>query len=217
MIQLENLTKSFWVKGERKVVIDDLSLTLPSGKSLALLGRNGAGKSTLLEIIAGTLHADSGRVLSDGTISWPVGLAASFHGDLTGAENVRFIARIYGVDTDSLVEFVGEFAELGRAYDMPMRTYSSGMRSRLTFGASMGIKFDTYLVDEVTAVGDRAFRKKSQQIFAERMQSSSAILVNHTMAEVRKFCNAGVVLEGGKAEYFEDLEEAIALHDKILG
>ena len=81
----------------------------------------------------------------------------------------------------------------------------------------MGIKFDTYLVDEVTAVGDRAFRKKSQQIFAERMQSSSAILVNHTMAEVRKFCNAGVVLEGGKAEYFEDLEEAIALHDKILG
>lgn len=217
MIKLENLTKSFWVKGERKVVIDDLSLTLPSGKSLALLGRNGAGKSTLLEIISGTLHADSGRVLSDGTISWPVGLAASFHGDLTGAENVRFIARIYGVDTDSLVEFVGEFAELGRSYDMPMRTYSNGMRSRLTFGASMGIKFDTYLVDEVTAVGDRAFRKKSQQIFAERMQSSSAILVNHTMAEVRKFCNAGVVLEGGKAEYFEDLEEAIALHDKILG
>ena len=217
MIRLENLTKSFWVKGERKVVIDNLSLTLPSGKSLALLGRNGAGKSTLLEIIAGTLHADSGRVLSDGTISWPVGLAASFHGDLTGAENVRFIARIYGVDTDDLVDFVGEFAELGRSYDMPMRTYSSGMRSRLTFGASMGIKFDTYLVDEVTAVGDRAFRKKSQQIFAERMQSSSAILVNHTMAEVRKFCNAGVVLEGGKAEYFEDLEEAIALHDKILG
>lgn len=217
MIRLENLTKSFWVKGERKVVIDNLSLTLPSGKSLALLGRNGAGKSTLLEIIAGTLHADSGRVLSDGTISWPVGLAASFHGDLTGAENVRFIARIYGVDTDDLVKFVGDFAELGRSYDMPMRTYSSGMRSRLTFGASMGIKFDTYLVDEVTAVGDRAFRKKSQQIFAERMKSSSAILVNHTMAEVRKFCNAGVVLEGGKAEYFEDLEEAIALHDKILG
>lgn len=217
MIRLENLTKSFWVKGERKVVIDNLSLTLPSGKSLALLGRNGAGKSTLLEIIAGTLHADSGRVLSDGTISWPVGLAASFHGDLTGAENVRFIARIYGVDTDDLVDFVGEFAELGRSYDMPMRTYSSGMRSRLTFGASMGIKFDTYLVDEVTAVGDRAFRKKSQQIFAERMKSSSAILVNHTMAEVRKFCNAGVVLEGGKAEYFEDLEEAIALHEKILG
>lgn len=217
MIRLENLTKSFWIKGQSKVVIDNLSLTLPSGKSLALLGRNGAGKSTLLEIIAGTLPADSGRVISDGTISWPVGLASSFHGDLTGAENVRFIARIYGVDTDQLVAFVAEFSELGASYYMPMRTYSSGMRSRLTFGASMGIKFDTYLVDEVTAVGDKLFKRKSQKIFMERMQEASAILVNHSMGEVRKFCNAGVVLEGGKAEYFEDLEEAIALHDKLLG
>ena len=217
MIRLENLTKSFWIKGQRKVVIDNLSLTLPSGKSLALLGRNGAGKSTLLEIIAGTLPADSGRVISDGTISWPVGLASSFHGDLTGAENVRFIARIYGVDTDQLAAFVAEFSELGPSYYMPMRTYSSGMRSRLTFGASMGIKFDTYLVDEVTAVGDQAFKRKSQQIFLERVKSASAILVNHSMGEVRRFCNAAVVLENGKAEYFEDLEEAIAEHEKILG
>jgi capsular polysaccharide transport system ATP-binding protein len=197
MIRLENLTKSFWIKGERKVVIDDLSLTLPTGKSLALLGRNGAGKSTLLEIIAGTLPPDSGQVLSDGTISWPVGLASSFHGDLTGAENVRFIARIYGVDTDQLVTFVADFSELGPSYYMPMRTYSSGMRSRLTFGASMGIKFDTYLVDEVTAVGDQAFKRKSQQIFLERVKNASAILVNHSMGEVRKFCNAAVVLENG--------------------
>jgi capsular polysaccharide transport system ATP-binding protein len=217
MIRLENLTKSFWIKGERKVVIDDLSLTLPTGKSLALLGRNGAGKSTLLEIIAGTLPPDSGQVLSDGTISWPVGLASSFHGDLTGAENVRFIARIYGVDTDQLVTFVADFSELGPSYYMPMRTYSSGMRSRLTFGASMGIKFDTYLVDEVTAVGDQAFKRKSQQIFLERVKNASAILVNHSMGEVRKFCNAAVVLENGKAKYFADLEEAIALHEKTLG
>ncbi|MBO9395303.1 ABC transporter ATP-binding protein [Shimia sp. R9_1] len=216
MIRLENLSKSFWIKGEQKTVIDNLSLTIPSGKSLALLGRNGAGKSTLLEIIAGTLHADSGRVLSDGTISWPVGLAASFHGDLTGAENVRFIARIYGVDTDDLVDFVGSFAELGNSYFMPMRTYSSGMRSRLTFGASMGIKFDTYLVDEVTAVGDQAFKRKSQRVFIERMKTSSAIMVNHSMGEIRQFCNAGVVLDNGHGEYFDDLEEAIKVHQEIL-
>ena len=136
MIRLENLTKSFWVKGERKVVIDNLSLTLPSGKSLALLGRNGAGKSTLLEIIAGTLHADSGRVLSDGTISWPVGLAASFHGDLTGAENVRFIARIYGVDTDDLVDFVGEFAvdSDGAVFGGELDTSVCGMECFLRVG-----------------------------------------------------------------------------------
>ena len=216
MIQIQNLTKSFWVAGRRKVVIDDLSLTLPTGKSLALLGRNGAGKSTLLQIISGTMHPDSGQVLSDGTISWPVGLSSSFHRDLTGAENVRFVARIYGVDTDQLVAFVEEFAELGPSFNAPLRSYSSGMRSRLTFGASMGIKFDTYLVDEVTAVGDRSFRRKSQVLYKERMENASAIMVNHSMSQIRQFCNAGVVLDRGKALYFEDLDEAIALHEHIL-
>ncbi len=216
MIRLENLTKSFRIKGERKVVIDNLNLTLPSHTSLALLGRNGAGKSTLLEIIAGISRPDSGRVVTDGTISWPVGLGGSFHRDLTGAENVRFVARIYGVDTDDLVAFVEDFAELGKSYHMPVRSYSSGMRSRLTFGCSMGIKFDTYLVDEVTAVGDKTFKKKSRQIFAERMKTSSAIMVNHNLKEVRKYCNAGIILEHGRAEYFEDLDEAIALHESML-
>lgn len=216
MIRLENLTKSFRLRGEKKVVIDNLNLTIPSDRSLALLGRNGAGKSTLLEIIAGILRPDSGKVITDGSISWPVGLGGSFHRDLTGAENVRFVARIYGVDTDDLVAFVDDFAELGKSYHMPMRSYSSGMRSRLTFGCSMGIKFDTYLVDEVTAVGDRAFKKKSKRIFAERMQDSSAIMVNHNMNDVRKFCNAGVVLEHGRARYFDDLDEAIAIHEAML-
>ncbi len=216
MIRIENLTKSFRVAGQRKVVIDNLSLELPTGKSLALLGRNGAGKSTLLQIIAGTLHPDSGQVLSDGTISWPVGLASSFHRDLTGAENVRFVARIYGVDTDQLVAFVEDFAELGTSFYAPLRSYSSGMRSRLTFGASMGIKFDTYLVDEVTAVGDRSFKRKSRVLFRERMESASAIMVNHSMDQLRKFCNAGVVLEHGKARYYEDLNEAIAVHEANL-
>jgi capsular polysaccharide transport system ATP-binding protein len=216
MIRFENLTKSFWLRGERRIVIDNLNLTLPTGRSLALLGRNGAGKSTLLEMIAGTLRPDHGRVVSDGTMSWPVGLGASFHRDLTGAENVRFIARIYGVETDDLVAFVADFSELGKFYHMPMRSYSSGMRSRLTFGASMGIRFDTYLVDEVTAVGDKSFKRKSRDIFAARMQHSSAIMVNHSMSQVRKFCDAGVVLENGKLRYFEDLEEAIAIHEAML-
>lgn len=216
MIRFENLTKSFWLKGERRIVIDNLNLTLPAGKSLALLGRNGAGKSTLLQIIAGIMRPDHGRVVSDGTLSWPVGLGGSFHRELSGAENVRFIARIYGVDTDDLVAFVEDFAELGKFYHMPMRSYSSGMRSRLTFGASMGIRFDTYLVDEVTAVGDKAFKRKSRMVFAERMRHSSAIMVNHSMNQVREFCDAGLVLEQGKMRYFDDLEEAIAVHEAML-
>lgn len=216
MIRLENLTKSFRIRGERKVVIDNLNLTLPSGKSLALLGRNGAGKSTLLEIIAGIQRPDSGRVITDGTMSWPVGFGGSFHRELTGAQNIRFIARIYGVDTEALLAFVDDFAELGRSFHMPVRSYSSGMKSRLTFGASMGIHFDTYLVDETTAVGDASFKRKSKAVFADRMRQSSAIMVNHSMRQVRKFCNAGLVLEKGRLQYFEDLEEAIALHEAML-
>lgn len=215
-LRFENLTKSFWVQNERKVVIDNLNLTLPPGRSLALLGRNGAGKSTLLEIIAGTMRADHGRVVSDGTISWPVGFGGSFHPELTGAQNIRFIARIYGVDTDELLAFVEDFAEIGKFFHMPVRTYSSGMRSRLTFGASMGIHFDTYLVDEVTAVGDAIFKRKSRAVFAERMKRSGAVLVSHSMAQVRQYCDSGIVLADGQLEFFDDLEEAIARHHKLM-
>jgi capsular polysaccharide transport system ATP-binding protein len=216
MIRFEHLTKSYWVRGERKVVIDDLSLTLPSGRSLALLGRNGAGKSTLLQIIAGTIKPDSGRIVSDGSLSWPVGFGGSFHPDLTGAQNIRFIARIYGVDTDALLDFVEDFSELGRQFHMPVRSYSAGMRSRLAFGASMGIQFDTYLVDEVTAVGDARFRRKSRAVFRERVRGRSAILVSHDMPQVRAFCDAGIVLEEGKLRIFDDLEEAITWHTALM-
>jgi len=216
MIRFENLTKSFRVRGERRIVINNLNATLPTGKSLALLGRNGAGKSTLLRLLAGTMRPDSGRIVSDGRISWPVGFGGSFHGDLTGAQNIRFIARIYGVDTDSLMAFVEDFAELGKYFHMPVRSYSSGMRSRLTFGASMGIRFDTYLVDEVIAVGDANFRRKSRAVFAERVRSASAILVSHEMNQLREFCDAGIVLSEGQISYFDDLEDAIALHLELL-
>lgn len=215
MIHFEHLCKSFRVNGRRKVVIDDLTLTLPSGKSLALLGRNGAGKSTLMKIIAGTMRADSGSVISDGTISWPVGFGGSFHDDLTGAQNVRFVARVYGVDTDSLEEFVRDFAEIGDYFDMPVRSYSAGMKARLVFGLSMGIRFDTYLVDEVTAVGDARFKEKSRAVFSSRMRDSSSIMVSHSMEELRLYCDSGLVLSDGHIRYFDDLEEAIALHQKI--
>ncbi|MEQ9674145.1 MAG: ABC transporter ATP-binding protein [Roseovarius indicus] len=216
MIRFENLTKSFWIRGRQKVVIDNLNLTLPSGRSLGLLGRNGAGKSTLLQIIAGTMSADSGRIVSDGSISWPVGLAGAIHRELTGAENVKFLARIYGVDTEELIEFVQDFAELGDFFNMPVRSYSSGMRSRLAFGASMGIHFDTYLVEEVTAVGDARFKRKSQEVFKDRMSRSSAIVVNHSMPGLRQFCDSGLVLENGGVTYFEDLEEAITYHNDLM-
>lgn len=213
MLRIENLTKSFWVNGIQKTVIDNLNIELPDGKSLGLLGRNGAGKSTLLELIAGNMRPDYGQIVTDKTISWPVGLSSAFHRDMSGAENIRFVARVYGVDTEELIEFVSDFSELGDFFYAPIRTYSSGMRSRLAFGASMGIHFDYYLVDEVTAVGDARFKNKSRTVFKDRMKTSSAIVVNHSMAQLRDLCDSGIVLEHGKVTYFDDLEDAIAYHE----
>ncbi|MDF3856603.1 ABC transporter ATP-binding protein [Paracoccus sp. P2] len=216
MIRLENLTKIYRLNGRETLVADNLNAEFPTGASVALLGRNGAGKSTLLRIIAGTVLPTAGRVLSDGTISWPVGFSGSFHPDLTGAQNVRFVARIYGVDTDELVDYVADFAELGQHYHQPFGSYSSGMRSRLAMGTSMGIHFDTYLVDEVTSVGDANFRAKSQRVFAERMARSSAIVVSHSMPMIRNMCTMGAVLHNASLTIFDNIDQAIKKHEEIL-
>lgn len=212
MIVIENLTKAYRFQGHVKYIVRDGNLVIPSGATVGLMGRNGAGKSTLLQLIAGTLNPDRGRVRATGNVSWPIGLAGCIHPELTGTQNVRFIARVYGVDTDELVDFVGEFAQLGAHYYQPVRTYSSGMRARLNFGMSMGIRFDTYLIDEVTSVGDASFRSRSQAMFHDRVSHAGAIFVSHSNAQVRSFCKHGIVLENGVMTYYEDVEEAIDRH-----
>lgn len=212
MIVLRNLTKTFYMNGTRKTVADNVNVTFPSGVAVGLLGRNGAGKSTLLKIIAGTATPTWGEVLSNGSISFPVGLATSMHPDMSGAQNTRFVARIYGVDTDALTDFVRGFAELGAHFHLPVRSYSSGMKARLSFGINMGLKFDTYLIDEVTAVGDAAFRAKSEAVFQDRLRTSGAIFVSHAMGSMRRICQAGAVLEDGHLTYYDNINDAIEHH-----
>lgn len=197
------------------MVADNITATFPSGKTIALLGRNGAGKSSLLRMIAGTMPPSSGSVKITGTMSWPVGFAGSFHGDLTGAQNTIFIGRVYGVDTSELCEYVQDFSELGQHFHLPVRSYSSGMRSRLAFGISMGIQFDTYLVDEVTSVGDAAFRRKSRDVFSERMKVSGAIMVSHNMNMIRDVCDEAAILENGRLTYYKDVMKAIRRHKEL--
>ena len=212
MIELRNVKKTYVLNGSAKIVARNLNYTFPTGVSVGLLGRNGAGKSTLLQVISGALIPNSGRVLSDGNISFPIGLANSMHPHMSGAQNTKFIARIYGADTDALKNFVEDFAELGEKFYLPVKTYSSGMRARLLFGINMGLKFDTYLVDEVSAVGDASFREKSEYVFKERMREAGAIFISHSMPLLRRMCSAGAVLERGRIIYYEDLEEAIRAH-----
>lgn len=213
MIRLQRVTKSYRHKGETRYIVRDVSFTIPRGDSIGLLGRNGAGKSTLLRLIAGTIRPTSGKIIRMANVSFPLGFQGSFNASLTGEQNVRFVARIYGHDTEALVEYVEDFAELGAAYHMPVKTYSSGMKARLAFGVSMGINFDYYLVDEITAVGDSNFKKKCKNVFEEKLQSSDIIMVSHSTGSLKEYCTAGIVLEHGYLTYYPDIDDAIKAHN----
>lgn len=212
MITIENLTKSYRTPLGRYYIFKDLNIAFPSDKSIALLGRNGAGKSTLLRVIGGIDRPDKGTVITDKTISWPVGLSGGFQGSLTGRENVKFVARLYSKANElkNKIEFVEEFSELGKYFDMPIKTYSSGMRSRLGFGLSMAFNFDYYLVDEITAVGDARFKEKCAKLFKAKHSESNFIMVSHSLHSLKEFCDVAIYLgRNNMVYYFDDVDYAI--------
>lgn len=212
MIKIENLTKSYKTPKGRHYVFKNMNVVMPDGKSIALIGRNGAGKSTLLKIIGGIDRPDSGRIITNKTISWPVGLSGGFQGSLTGRDNVKFVARLYSekCGLNEKVDFVESFAELDKYFDMPIKTYSSGMRSRLGFGLSMAFDFDYYLVDEITAVGDARFKKKCSDIFDERASKSSFLMVSHSLNSLKQYCQCAIFIgRNNNVVFFDDIEEAI--------
>ncbi|MDF7627985.1 ABC transporter ATP-binding protein [Erwiniaceae bacterium L1_55_4] len=217
MIKIENLTKSYRTPAGRHYVFKDLNIEVPNDKSVALIGRNGAGKSTLLRMIGGIDRPDSGRIITDKTISWPVGLSGGFQGSLTGRENVKFVSRLYAKkdEINEKVSFVEEFSELGKYYDMPIKTYSSGMKSRLGFGLSMAFKFDYYLVDEVTAVGDARFKNKCAKLFNERHLESNFLMVSHSLNSLKEFCDIALYIgKNNQVTLFNDVNEAIESYKK---
>jgi capsular polysaccharide transport system ATP-binding protein len=216
MIRLDQVSKSFRRDGVTRHILHDVSFDLPEGRSIAILGRNGAGKSTLMRLLAGTLRPDRGRILRRCRISWPMGFSGSFHPALTGAQNTRFVARIYGRDSRRLEAHVEDFAELGAFYRLPVGTYSSGMKARLAFALSMGVDFDVYLVDEVIGVGDTVFRRKCAAAFRQRMDRARVLMISHDPRTLRQFCDAGLVLEAGRLTFFNSVEAAIEAHEANL-
>jgi capsular polysaccharide transport system ATP-binding protein len=213
MIELEKVTKVYPTKDRLNVVLDAVDFAFPARTNVGILGRNGAGKSTLLRLISGAEQPDSGLVRRRGEISWPIGFSGGFNGSLSGEENCRFVARIYGVNVDDVVDFTMEFAELGEYFEMPVKTYSSGMKARLAFGLSMAIEFDVYLVDEVTAVGDSSFQEKARKAFAARSDRSSVIIVSHSLNTIKAYCQHCAVLKGGKLHYFDSIKAAQRLYE----
>lgn len=212
MIRIENLSKTYRTKTGPHPVFRDLTLEIPAGTGLAILGRNGAGKTTLINIIGGAENADRGRIICNASISWPVGLAGGFQPSLTARDNVKFVARLYSEKSElpRITQYVKDFAEIGEYFDMPVQTYSSGMHSRVSFGLSMAFDFDYYLIDEVTSVGDPQFRAKCDMALEEKREKGAGfIVVSHQMDIVRRFCKVAVVLSPQGARFYEDIEEAI--------
>lgn len=212
MIKFEGVSKTYHIKKFQKEVFRNLSFEIPDGTSVGICGHNGAGKSTLMRLIAGVETATSGHVFRDMTCSWPIGYGSCFQSSLTGADNARFIARIYKQPIEPLLAYVEEFAQLGAYFYQPIYTYSAGMAARLAFGVSLAIDFDCYLVDEVTGAGDARFREKCAEALRQRRESRTLVMISHDLGTLRSYCDTGAVLHDGQIHFFDSIDEAIDLH-----
>lgn len=215
MIEFENVTKVYETRSMRRRVFSNLSLQIQRGDSLAICGANGAGKSTLLRLIAGVEYPTSGHIRRTMTTSWPIGFASAFQVTMTGADNARFIARIYGHDEREILDYVEDFAQLGVYMDQPVKTYSSGMVSRLAFGISLAIDFDCYLVDEVAAAGDVRFRRRSEEELMARRNKGTLVMTSHDPYMLEQYCNRGAVLYSGALIFFDTVAEACEVHHSL--
>ena len=207
MIILENVIKSYPIKGGRRNVLDGINLTLKMGEKIGILGKNGAGKSTLVRILGGVEEPTSGVVQKNMSISWPLAFSGAFQGSLTGADNVRFVCRVYNTDYKKAMELVDSFAELGKYLYEPVKVYSSGMRARLAFAISMAVDFDCYLIDEVISVGDAKFHQKCQvELFEKRA---------HKLHNIKDYCDKVAILCNGKLPLHYDIDEAMIIYSNL--
>jgi capsular polysaccharide transport system ATP-binding protein len=219
MIVVEDVFKRYRTDhGPGKWVLEGISFTVPQNTNIALIGRNGAGKSTLLKLIGKVDVPTRGHISRDCRVSWPLGFGGGLQGSRTGRQNAKFICRVHGDDSDlrDRLEFIRDFSELGEAFDEPIKTYSTGMRARLNFSMSLAFDFDVYLVDEITAVGDAAFKKKTKEAFNTLAKRAGMIMVSHAEETLRQYCSAGIWLHQGKAHWFDNVNDALTAYKQSL-
>lgn len=215
MICFERVSKTYHIRKFEKQVLRDISFTINRGDSVGVCGANGAGKSTLMRLIAGVERETSGRITRGLTTSWPIGYSSCFQASLTGADNARFIARIYRQPIEPLLAFVEDFAQLGPYFNQPINTYSAGMQARLAFGVSLAIDFECYLVDEVTAAGDERFRERCHEALIDRRANGTLVMISHDPGTLREYCTRGAVVHGGGIQFFPTVDEALDLHHHL--
>lgn len=211
-----NISKTFPIHHgrDKRLVLDDISLRIRPGERWGIMGPNGAGKSTLIQIISGSLRADSGTVERGMHVSWPLAFGGAFQGALTGRDNARLIARVYGVDVKETITRVEDFAELGLYLDEPVKSYSSGMNSRLSFALSMAIDFDCFLVDEVISVGDVRFNRRCEEEL-KRRKNNAMVLVSHHTDLIRNNCDHAAFLQHGRLHFFDEVNAAVEAYEQM--
>ncbi|HEV7265257.1 MAG TPA: ABC transporter ATP-binding protein [Falsiroseomonas sp.] len=216
MILLDGVSKFYHTRGiGRRWILRDTTAVIRKGDRLGILGRNGSGKSTLMRMLGGVEFPNTGRIERRMTVSWPLARRMGVHPLLSGADNTRFVARIYGKPTEDMVREVNQFAELGNYMDMPISTYSAGMMSRLQLGLSLAMDFDCYLIDEATSAGDQRFIERARRALESRLRNRSLVIVSHQTTHIRTFCRTAAILHDGRLTFFEDLDEAIATYEAL--
>ncbi|HDL4574526.1 TPA: ABC transporter ATP-binding protein [Mannheimia haemolytica] len=214
MISIRNVSKQYRTNNGWKTILKDINFELKKGEKVGILGRNGAGKSTLIRLMSGVEPPSTGTIERQMSISWPLAFSGAFQGSLTGMDNLRFVSRIYGADSDYVKSFTEEFSELGEYLYEPVKNYSSGMKARLAFALSLSIEFDCYLIDEVIAVGDARFAAKCKYELFEKRKDRSLILVSHSPASIKEYCDSAMVLEEGIMYTFDSIDNAYNFYNK---
>lgn len=214
MLEFINVSKSFWTGTQHKIILDQVSFRVELGNSLGILAPNGTGKTTLINMMAGLEKPDEGEINRTCRISFPLGFMGGVVGRHTGRENSRYIARLYGLDPDYVEAFCRWLCGIEEYFDLPIGTYSQGMRARFTFSLMLALDFDMYLIDEgMPATTDVEFNRKAGEILRERLEKTTVIIVSHQPATLERFARSAAVLRDGQLHMFDTLEEAKQLYD----
>jgi capsular polysaccharide transport system ATP-binding protein len=214
MLEFVNVSKSFWTGIQRKVILDQASFRVELGNSLGILAPNGTGKTTLINMMAGLEKPDEGEINRDCRISFPLGFMGGITPKHSAMENARYIARLYGLDPDYIEAFCRWLCGLEEYFDMPVGTYSQGMRARFSFSLMLALDFDIYLIDEgMPSTTDVEFNRKAGKLLRERLRKATVVIVSHQAQTLEKFCKSAAVLHQGRLHMFDTLEEAKRLYD----
>jgi capsular polysaccharide transport system ATP-binding protein len=214
MIAFDKVSKSFWTGKGRKIILDQASFRVDLGNSLGILAKNGAGKTTIINMMAGLEKPDEGQIIRQARISFPLGFMGGVVNRHTGVENSRYIARLYDLDPDYVEAFCRWLAGIGDYFDMPIGTYSQGMRARFAFSLMLALEFDIYLIDEgMPSTTDVEFNRRAGRILRERLEHATVVIVSHQAQTLEKFARSAAVLRNGQIYMFETLEEAKRLYD----